>query len=235
MLRGLLIVLITLVVLIATVVGVVRAGLYRLAIAQRAANASWHPEPKVSPTPPTTAPALVAADVQEPIPTFESIDLWAKDATLHGGVQVMDARTGRAHTVEPPKEGRALLRWQQRQAMSGRAITTYLSGFRTADDYAEWPIAIPKPGDYEIDLTYACPKWEEGGHFTVRVGDKELPLAIEATRYETAFRVVPIGKLTLPAGNATLTLRAAPASVKSPCFMNMRSIEIIPAPATDSH
>ena len=47
-------------------------------------------------------------------------------------------------------------------------------------------------------------------------------MTTEATRHETAFRVVPIGKLTLTPGNATLTLRGFPVSSEYNCFMNLR-------------
>ena len=117
--------------LIATVVGVVRAEPHRIAVARREANA------------PVGTPTQHRCRHRRRIqrlkwfPTFRnrsarlsrSRSICQRDtATLHGTVVVMDPKTNtRVRVVDPPKEGdKRFAKWQQLQAMGGRAVMTYL-------------------------------------------------------------------------------------------------------------
>ena len=227
---GLLILSVTLLTVIASVVGVVSLGVHRLEQARKAADESWQKPPEEAALASSTRPAIDtinASEMEEPIPPkIGSIELWAKDATLHGLVTLVDRsllKKPQAETTDSKSEKHRI-----RVLMGGHSVTTHLAGFRTASDYAEWTVDLPKEGEYEIDLTYACPKWTQGGKFTLKVGDKSLPLVAEPTRYETSFRVMTIGKLTLPAGKTTVTLQPEGLTVKEHHYMNLRSVQLIP-------
>jgi hypothetical protein len=233
--RGFLIVAVTLVVLIATVVGVVGAGMRRIAAAQKQADADWQPPAPVAVVPATNpAEAVPAADEQPIIPTFDTIDLGATDATLHGNVSVAELKSakGRARG-DVSIDGRISEKMRQRMLMGGRPISTYLTGFNTADDYAEWKFDLSKPGECEIDLTSACLPYMAGRHFVVVVNapgisESEIPFLTESTRGEGNFRVFSVGKIALPAGHVSLIVRPKPTSIREKCFLNLRGVQVIP-------
>jgi hypothetical protein len=233
--RGLLIIFVTLIAMIAAVVGVVGAGLHRITAERREADASWHkPEPVavVAATNPT-AGAIVASETEEPeIPVSNALALWAKEAKLQGGVQIVETQTAnwKGRGGAPPKEGRKLELWKQRQAMMASSVRQHLANFNAPEDRAEWEVQVPKDGNYEVDLTYACPEWQAGAHFVIVVGDKELMFTTEGGRHETFFRVVPLGKLTLTSGKATLVLRPTLNSPSHHPAINVRSVQLIPVP-----
>jgi hypothetical protein len=235
--RGLLILFVTLIAMIAAVVGVVGAGLHRITADRKAADASWHkPEPiaVVAATNPT-AGAIVASETEEPeIPVSNAIDLWAKDAMRRGSVQIVETQIsyGKGRTWNPPPNNnpRALEKWKQHQAMFTQSVRQHLTNFNEPQDHAEWELQVPKDGDYEIDLTYGCSQWQEGAHFIIVAGDKELMFTTEGSRYENRFRVVPLGKLTLSAGKIMLVLRPTLNSPSHHPAINVRSVQLIPVP-----
>jgi hypothetical protein len=231
----LIIISITVIALIVVILGVVGAGMHQLSEEKRLANESWQS------TKPTTAPASTkpvdpaqtASDEEIAGPQIDSIELLPKEAHLHGELQVIargngtDRGRGVFGFMLMSPEGAERMR--RRAALRGNANLSYLTGLNSANDWAEWEIDVPKPGNYEIDLTYACPDWEEGGNFVIKIGDKELSLTAESTRSELNFRVFTIGRLQLPAGKAVFTIRPTPNSTKARPFMNLRGVQLIPA------
>ncbi|HWE04190.1 MAG TPA: hypothetical protein VG326_17420 [Tepidisphaeraceae bacterium] len=230
MFRGLLILTSTVVAVIAMLIGVVGFGLHKIAASEKEADAAWRP-PDAGVATATTHPSVepvMASDAQAPaVQENASIELWAKEATLHGDVQLVDKKV--AARGEVPRDERAAKRLKMRGEMGGHPVMTYLSGFNRADDYAEWIVELPKAGEYEIDMTYASPTWNAGGHFVLAIADKELRCEAQSTRYETNFRVVTLGKLLLPAGKTTLTVRPAERTSNERLVMNVRNIHVIPA------
>lgn len=225
MVRGVLIVIATTVVLLSVVVGAVAVGLHRIAAAQREADRAWQ-APK--PAAPTTAAATYPAeadDSQHAPPVSTSLVLWAKDANVHGSVHLTDTKVYRNHASDAAEEQRI----EKRRRLAGVQVTGYLAGWKTAEDIAEWPIEVPKAGAYEIDVTYACPKYGEGAEFLIRVADKDLPFRSEGNRETTSFRVVTLGTMDLPAGKATLSVRPAGKLAGSKTLLNLRSVQVIPA------
>ncbi len=233
MFRGVLMIVLTLIALLGALAGVIDLGLKRIDAAKKAADAAWHAPTPVAALAPTTGPSALptdhAYDDLPPKPEVASIELWAKDAILHGDVQLADSITEHHKVEPPPRNDREVQRRKTRLAMGGRPVLAYLSNFKGPGDCAEWAVELPKAGNYEIDLTYACPKWKEGGKFILRLGEKELKWTTEATRHNTNFRVITVGTLTLPAGKTRLMLRPAEIGTHDREFINLRSVQIIPA------
>jgi hypothetical protein len=227
--RGLLILTSTVVAVIAMLIGVVGFGLHKIAASQREADASWHP-PDVSAETPATNPSVepILASDAPALPGNTSIELWAADATVHGDVHIVDNKKANGRG-EVPRDERAAKRMKMRGEMGGHPVTTHLAGFNKPDDYAEWAVELPKAGEYEIDMTYASPTWDSNGHFVLSLGGKEITSKTQPTRYDTNFRVVTLGKLSLPAGKTTLTVRPTERSASERLVMNVRNIHIIPA------
>lgn len=232
MFRGFLILLITVAAMIAAVVGIVRAGMYRITADRRAADAAWHkPEPvAVSATTPV-ANAIVASETEEPaIPVSSAVALWAEDAKLSGSVQIVQTPGARSkgHGWAGPKDPKAFAKWKQRQDQLVSSTRHHLTNFNSPDDRAEWEVEIPKDGDYEVDLTYACSQWQAGAHFIIIVGDKELMFTTEGGRFETSFRIVKLGNLNLSSGKSTLVLRPTLNAPNHHPVINVQRVELIP-------
>ncbi|MDB5304300.1 MAG: putative glycosyl hydrolase [Phycisphaerales bacterium] len=232
MLRGLLVVVATAVGLIVVVVGVVGLGLHRLSSAQKASDQAWQPPAKMVAQADATPAPPVAESERPPEPRPLSIMLWAGEAIAHGRVHFIDrdkARQARVEEVRDIEGDRRNARKLRREMMAGHPVTSFLAGWQDSDDWAEWTIELPKAGEYEIDLTYAFPKVAQSGEFIVKIADQSLTFRPELTRGQQSFRMSTVGRLTLPAGKSTLTLRAVDRLTGDRPSMSVRSVQVIPA------
>lgn len=229
MFRGFLILASTLIAAIALLAGVVGYAFHRIASAQKQANTSWHPINFADPigaTGPSADPMGAPTSRESASDENQSVELWAKDAILHGGVKLVDPGGGRVR-VEAPRNERAARRLKALAEMSGHPITARLTNFRDNEDAAEWVADIPRTGEYEIDVAYAS-RWKMGGHFMIKLADKQFPMAAESTRSENSFRVVTLGKFSVKAGKTTLFF-SPDIRPGEHIFLNLRSIQLIPA------
>jgi hypothetical protein len=253
-LRGLLVVVATAVGLIVVVVGVVGLVLHRLSSAQKASDEAWQPPPKIAAhrdaIPPNAVPqdaipqdavSQDAVPAAAPIPDVErppeprplSVVLWASEAVPHGRVRFFDRDAtrdkARLNEIRNPQGDGQNARKLRREMMAGHPVTSYLGGWQDPDDSAQWTIELTKAGEYEIDLTYAFPKPAQSGEFVVKVADQSLTFRPEITRGQQGFRMSTVGRMTLPAGKWTLTLRAVDRLAGDRPSMSVRSVQVIPA------
>ncbi|HZL33805.1 MAG TPA: hypothetical protein VFC78_00760 [Tepidisphaeraceae bacterium] len=223
MIRGLLLVLGMSAALLAVVVATVAIGLHRIARAQKAQDAAWTPANPAPAAPRAGAPANAVKN-DPVVPQPDLIDLWAGDAQLRGNIRLNDVAAPRVHGVSRPNPRSKKKRMSQ--IPDTPPVTAYITGWRESEDAAVWTLNLPRAGEYEIDLTYACPKWQEGGEFVLSIGGKDLSIQTEGTRGEASFRAAALGKLTLPAGKGSLTVHPA-GTLKGSRGMNLRSVEVI--------
>ena len=226
MLRGILILGATTLALIALVVGTVAVGLHRLAATQKATDAAWQAREATTPPPPTTfstVPSTIPAVDAQP----DSVWLWASDAMLQGNVKLMDKKSAARNSAHgrdgPPQKQLA------RSRLAGKQVSAYLTGWKSNEDAARWDFDVPRTGDYEVDITYACPAWAAGGQFHVLVGDKELQFQTEATRNENNFRVLTLGTINLPVGKRTLSVKLSDSKRGVKTGLNLRCVQIVRA------
>ncbi|MDB5290372.1 MAG: atsA 46 [Phycisphaerales bacterium] len=185
--------------------------------------------------PPDAIPAAAPIpDVERPPePRPLSVVLWASEAVLHGRVRFFDrdaARNkARLNEIQNAQGDRQNARKPRREMMAGHPVTSYIGGWQDPADSAEWTVELPKAGEYEIDLTYAFPKPAQSGDFVVKVADQSLPFRPEQTRGPQGFRMSTVGRMTLPAGKWTLTLRAVDRLAGDRPSMSVRSVQVIPA------
>jgi hypothetical protein len=209
--------------MIAAVGGVVGGSVLRLwnekANHHAAPVATAPGDPQGNPaTQPAENPATDASSLQKISPVVDAapqtnaIELWARDATLHGNLQL---------AAGPPAR-----QWKGRGRGVIEAPAQHLTGFSSWQDCAEWTLEIRKAGEYEISLNYGCAQWQQA-HFQIKVGDSEVRFASEGSRYEGLFRVGAVGRITLPAGKTTLTFRAAPTE-REQARLNLREVQLIP-------
>ena len=111
----------------------------------------------------------------------------------------------------------------QRSAQAPNA--SYFTNWKSADDSITWPIEVATAGRYEAIMEYACPAADLGAEIELACGDARWTAKITAAHdpplhgaehdrvprvesYAKDFRPLSLGVAALPAGRATLTLRA---------------------------
>jgi hypothetical protein len=111
----------------------------------------------------------------------------------------------------------------QRSAKAPNA--SYFTNWKSPDDSIAWPIEVATAGRYEAIIDYACPAADLGAEIELTCGAARWTGAINAAHdprphgaehdrvprtesYAKDFRPLSLGVATLPAGRATLTLRA---------------------------
>jgi hypothetical protein len=188
--------------------------------------------PPPAPVPPATMPAapesgsppaIVSDPAKDAIPvlSIDSIGLPAEKATLSPGLS-LDKDTPRP---VPTKRHKGQIGPGDAPPPVRQAIT----GFRTEDESAEWSANITKPGQYEIDLVYACVSWTKTGvDYVVKVGDQELKGETAGTRGgRENYQVVTVGSLKLPAGTTKIQFRLA-ADRTHAVMLRLREVRLIP-------
>ncbi len=91
-------------------------------------------------------------------------------------------------------------------------------------DQLNWLIRPARAGACEATLEVAAP---EAGVCELAVGDRILRIAVDATGGYGEFRALPAGRIELPAGRCTLTLRPVRDGWKP---FNLRSVTLAPVP-----
>jgi len=94
-----------------------------------------------------------------------------------------------------------------------------------AGDWVGWDFTITKPGEFTVEIAFACDDGSGDSEYTVGVGDQKLSDKIEATGSWTDFKSKELGKIKLDkAGRHTLEVRAT--SKPNLAVMNLKSITL---------
>jgi len=101
-------------------------------------------------------------------------------------------------------------------------------GFWTnRNDFVTWTINVKTEGDYAVEITYACDNGSSGSEYTVGVSDTtKVSGKIEATGDWAKFKSESLGKIHLPVGKQTLTVKAT--SMPRGAVMNLQRITLTP-------
>jgi alpha-L-fucosidase len=91
-----------------------------------------------------------------------------------------------------------------------------------------WPVRLTAPTRFAVALNYATAAKNDGGTFEIAGAEKTLTGTVRPTESATAFATVPVGEIELPAGEFTLTVRAA--TVSGGSLMKLRTVELTPLP-----
>lgn len=102
-------------------------------------------------------------------------------------------------------------------------------GFWTSPDaHASWPVELPA-GRYTAAITFSCLPSNSGAGFTLNLGDSAIQQHTTATTSWSDFQTITLsGVLSHAGGRADVTLY--PAAPFKPALMNLRRIELTPAP-----
>jgi len=100
-------------------------------------------------------------------------------------------------------------------------------GFWTdASDYVTWAAKLDKSGEYNVTISQACEPGTAGATYEVTIGNAKIAGIVKATGGWADYVDVPLGRLSLPAGTLTVTVRP----LKMPGFavMNLKELRLTP-------
>jgi alpha-L-fucosidase len=135
-----------------------------------------------------------------------------------------------AHRLHPADDGALLL----------NAVDAEIEGSAQVEDHGGvpnigfwldpkttvyWNVDVPA-GEYNVALQFAAEQGSDGNQFRVVAGDQSLSATIRATGSWDKFTTVELGKLTVPEGAKTITVR--PTKTFGP-VMNLRGLKLTKA------
>jgi len=147
---------------------------------------------------------------------------------------------GAPHTELPARDGRP---HGGVRRSSPAPNCSYFTDWKERDDSITWTIDVVTPGCYDVVLWYTCPVADAGATVTVGCGSAtatgvvaagwDPPPDPETARvprrgegFDKDFRPLPLGRLDLAAGPATLTLRAT--TIPGARVADVRRLVLVP-------
>jgi alpha-L-fucosidase len=131
-----------------------------------------------------------------------SITLLASDATVHG------------------KE----IRYEAEQKKNCIGYWTSL------EDWVSWDLHIPRPGNYTVEVTFACGKGSGGSQYTLKAGDSALVAQVKETSETPDFSDFiseQVGSIQI-ADASPMTFEVHPKDKPGPAVMDLRQIKLVP-------
>jgi len=93
-------------------------------------------------------------------------------------------------------------------------------------DYAQWGLRVVTDGQYEVQVTYACPNQSAGSEFVVEILGQELAAKVKGTGSWVAFNSEKLGVVKLSPGRHTLAVKAKNRTGEG--VMNLRAVTLTP-------
>ena len=102
-------------------------------------------------------------------------------------------------------------------------------------DHFTWKVKAPQADEYELALVYKCENGSSGSKFEIAAANSTVEGKVRETRspyFENAWEPVKLnGRLHLPAGISTITLRATSKPSNAAVVMDVFSLELTPLSA----
>ena len=95
-----------------------------------------------------------------------------------------------------------------------------------AEDWVAWDVQVEKPGDFRVTLRYGCGNGSGGSEVNISIGGQTLPFTVKETGGFQNWQEVELGKVTLPAGRHTLSIR--PKAKKGAAVMDVQLVKLEP-------
>ena len=176
------------------------------------------PEPQVAkaPEPPPLPPP------PPPPPEPPKVEKPAEPAAADPGVIALKAADAKVHGPRGDKG----IRYEKVGEPGALEYRDNIGFWGGKDEYVTWDVAIPQPGTYEIEITYAAANGT-GGEYTVEVAGKKLKAKTESTggwhdfKPHTLTGTVKIAK----AGPVTIAVRPT-APPKGGGLMNLQTLTL---------
>jgi len=105
-------------------------------------------------------------------------------------------------------------------------------GFWTdPQDYVTWDFKVTTTGSFNVEITFACERGNDGSDYTVIIAEQELSGTVRETGSWTEFVSEKIGTVKIgKAGVYTLTVK--PKTMPRGAVMNLKSITLVPIKET---
>jgi len=128
--------------------------------------------------------------------------------------------------VELPA-GRATLHGSSLRCTQADGEQTVISNWIDAAEFVSWDVALPESGTYAVEIRYACPQESAGTPYRVgtHATDELLGVVWNTGAWASASPWLPLGRLHLPAGHATLRVRAEAKTAEA--VMNLGGLRLI--------
>ena len=95
-----------------------------------------------------------------------------------------------------------------------------------AEDWASWDVQINEPGEFAVRLRFGCGNSNGGSEVDLSIAGQTLPFTVKETGGFQNWQEVELGKVTLPAGRHTLSIR--PKTKKGPAVMDAQLVTLSP-------
>jgi len=102
-------------------------------------------------------------------------------------------------------------------------------GFWThVKSWVSWDFKLDKPGEFTVELTFACEAGSGGSEYVLAVGKQKLTDTVQETGAWTTFEKKQLGRIKLDKGG-TYKLTIRPKTKPNLAVMNLRSVKLLPA------
>jgi alpha-L-fucosidase len=102
----------------------------------------------------------------------------------------------------------------------------YVSSWSDTRDSVLWDFVPAHPGQYKVELTYACPESSAGSEMAINVGDSKSSAKVESTGGEDSWKSMDGGTVDVGQGIQTLMIR--PTKIAKESVMNLKSVKLTP-------
>ncbi len=153
-----------------------------------------------------------AQQMRGPNPDFDHLATWNLIGQGPKGAIQLPASLAEVHgsmlRYEPPPHKNTLGYWVR------------------AEDWAAWDVQVTRPGDFRVVMRYGCGNGSGGSEVDISIAGKTLPFAVKETGGFQNWQEVELGKVTLPAGRHTLSIK--PKLKKGAAVMDVQLITLSP-------
>ena len=133
--------------------------------------------------------------------------------------------------VTPDNEGTLWLRAEVGE-IYGEAIT-FENPFRNIGywnsllDHVTWSVSIPRGGDYEVYVEWACPESSANNVFAIEGGSEVIQGKVDNTGGYDVYKVKHIGRMTLASGERIIDIHPAGPHLHG-AMMDLRGLYLLP-------
>jgi alpha-L-fucosidase len=94
-------------------------------------------------------------------------------------------------------------------------------------EYAQWPVTITKPGEFDVAIEYACAPDSEGSVYNLIIGKENLEVSTAATKGWADFKTAISGQIKITSvGPAIIIVK--PVKRQGVAMLNLRKITLTP-------
>ena len=101
-----------------------------------------------------------------------------------------------------------------------------LGYWMSADDRALWTVDMPRAGQYDVRLVYACDNGTAGNSFRLKCDKAVLTGKIVGTGTWDNYRTTTLGRVRLPSGRVRVLIE--PVGDPNNCLMDLQQLLLVP-------